>query len=86
MMLGMVAETIGTSDPRAFKSLANRVDYAEFGGAPLLGVDATVIICHGRSDSRAIANAIRSGARAIEHHVNENIVRGLTRTPAEAKT
>lgn len=86
MLLGMVAETIGGTDPAAFKSLANRVDYAEFGGAPLLGVNGVVMICHGRSDRRAIANAIRSGARAIEHHVNDNIVQGLTRTPAGAET
>ena len=86
MLLGMVAEVIGGSDPSAFKSLANRVDYAEFGGAPLLGLDGVVVICHGRSDRRAIANAIRAGARSIEHHINENIVRGLAPRAAGAGT
>jgi len=86
MLLGMVAEVIGGSNPRAFKSLYNRVDYAEFGGAPLLGLDGVVVICHGRSDRRAIANAIRSGARAIEHHINENIVSGLRPRTAGAET
>ena len=86
MLLGMVAETVGGNDPAAFKSIANRVDYAELGGAPLLGVDGVVLICHGRSDRRAIANAIHSGARAVDHQINDNIVRGLTRTRIKART
>jgi len=44
----------------AFARLRRRLDYAEYGGAPLLGVRGVVIIAHGRSDSRAIANAIRA--------------------------
>ncbi len=38
-----------------------RHDYSEYGGAPLLGVDGVCIICHGRSDERAIRNAVRTG-------------------------
>jgi glycerol-3-phosphate acyltransferase PlsX len=44
--------------------LRQRVDYAEFGGAPLLGVNGPVFIAHGRSDSRAIATGIRIAAQA----------------------
>ncbi len=47
----------------AFKAFKKKVDYAEYGGAPLLGVNGTCIICHGRSSSKAIKNAI---ATAIE--------------------
>lgn len=47
----------------AFRSFKKRVDYAEYGGAPLLGVNGICIICHGRSSPRAIKNAI---ALAIE--------------------
>jgi glycerol-3-phosphate acyltransferase PlsX len=86
MVFGMLAEVVAGSDPVAFKNIASRMDYAEFGGAPLLGVDGTVLICHGRSDRKAIANAIRAGARAVGHHVNDNIVKGLTRAPAGAET
>ncbi len=43
----------------AFRRFRKRFDYAEFGGAPLLGVRRTVIVCHGRSGGRAIRNAIR---------------------------
>lgn len=40
------------------KRMKNRLDYAESGGAPLLGVNGVVIICHGSSNSKAISNAI----------------------------
>jgi glycerol-3-phosphate acyltransferase PlsX len=43
---------------RALKRLANRVDYAAFGGAPLLGLNGNVVICHGRSNAKAIRNAL----------------------------
>ncbi len=44
---------------KAFRNFRKRVDYAEYGGAPLLGVKGVAIICHGRSASKAIRNAIR---------------------------
>lgn len=50
----------------AFRDLARRLDYSEYGGAPLLGVQGVVIIAHGRSDRRAISNAVRAAARAAE--------------------
>jgi len=43
----------------AFKALRRRMDYSEYGGAPLLGVNGNTVICHGRSDRNAIKNAIR---------------------------
>jgi len=48
----------------AFRRVAARFDYAEIGGALLLGVNGVVIICHGRSNSLAVTNAIRLAARA----------------------
>ncbi|HEY3417227.1 MAG TPA: phosphate acyltransferase PlsX [Armatimonadota bacterium] len=55
----------------AFRRLKKRVDYAEYGGALLLGVNGVVIISHGRSNERAAANAIRVAAQAAERHVGE---------------
>ncbi|MHC4941118.1 MAG: phosphate acyltransferase PlsX [Planctomycetota bacterium] len=78
LLLGRVKGAIGKTNPEAFMSVARSFDYAEFGGAPLLGVDGTVIVCHGRSDRRAIKNAILVAARAVAGHVNENIVAGLS--------
>ena len=53
------------------------VDYAEYGGALLLGVNGIVIKGHGRSDFSAVANACRSAAKALDARVNQHIVAGL---------
>jgi len=47
----------------AFRSLAKRLDYAEHGGAPLLGVEGNVVLCHGGSSDKAIKNGIKMAAR-----------------------
>jgi len=54
----------------AFRRARQTVDYRSYGGAPLLGVNAPVILAHGRSDRHAIANAILSAsrARAMSNH------------------
>jgi len=77
LLLGRVKLVLGKSDPQTFMGIAKSFDYAEFGGAPLLAVDGTVIVCHGRSDRRAISNAILVAAKAVAGHVNEHIVAGL---------
>lgn len=61
----------------AMLELKAKMDYAEFGGAPLLGVNGSVTICHGGSESRAIAAALRVAAQAAEHKVNQHIVADL---------
>jgi len=43
----------------ALRRIARRLDYAEYGGAPLLGVDGVAVIAHGRSNAKAIKNAVR---------------------------
>jgi phosphate acyltransferase len=57
----------------AFKEFKKRVDYAEYGGAPLLGVRGVCIITHGRSNANAIKNAIRVAAEFAEGKINEQI-------------
>jgi glycerol-3-phosphate acyltransferase PlsX len=59
--------------------LRSTIDYSEFGGAPLLGVDGTVIIAHGRSDPNAIFNALRVARRMVETNVNAEISERLAR-------
>ncbi|MGQ9595266.1 MAG: phosphate acyltransferase PlsX [Anaerolineae bacterium] len=61
----------------AFDGLADRLDYAKYGGAPLLGVDGVVIIGHGRSNALAVRNAIRVAQQAVEGRVLETIKEGL---------
>lgn len=53
----------------AFAKLKKKLDYAEYGGAPLLGVNKTVIISHGKSNARAIECAIYQAIKAIEADV-----------------
>lgn len=58
----------------AFEPLKAKMDFAEYGGAPLLGVNGICIICHGRSDSKAIQNAIKVALKLSKYKVNEHIV------------
>ncbi len=62
---------------KAFQHFKKRVDYSEYGGAPLLGVRGACIICHGGSNANAIKNAIRVAAEFAEGKVNEKIERDL---------
>ncbi|MBN1918179.1 MAG: phosphate acyltransferase PlsX [Verrucomicrobia bacterium] len=66
----------------AFQQLKKAVDATEHGGAPLLGINGTVIICHGGSNAVAMLNAIRAAERFIEHNVNEHITRCLSNNGA----
>ena len=61
----------------AFQNIKKRLDYSEYGGAPLLGVRQIVVIGHGSSNSRAIRNAIRSVKEFSENRASERIERGL---------
>ncbi len=56
-----------------FNDLAKKTDYSEYGGAPLLGVDGVCVICHGRSNERAIKNAIAMAKGFVERNLNESI-------------
>lgn len=55
---------------KALKNFVRKIDYAEHGGAPLLGIDGVSIISHGRSSARAIKNAIRVAKESVEKKVN----------------
>jgi glycerol-3-phosphate acyltransferase PlsX len=59
---------------RRFKKL---IDYAEYGGAPLLGIDGVVIIGHGRSHAYAIKNAIKVAIQELDRAVNSEIKRRI---------
>ena len=74
----------------AFVDFKKRVDYSEYGGAPLLGVRGVCIICHGRSNANAIKNAIRVAMEFSECRVSQRIEEELKaaaqdRVPAKAE-
>lgn len=62
---------------KAFGNFRKRVDYAEYGGAPLLGLNGTGIICHGRSNAKAIKNAILVADELSSNRVNDHILANL---------
>src|SRR6266487_1162072 len=51
------------------RQIRDRIDWREFGGAPLLGIDGVAVIAHGRSDARAMKNAIRVTRDAVENQL-----------------
>lgn len=62
----------------AFRAVRAKLDYREFGGGPLLGVNGVVIVAHGRSDPYAIRNAIRVAKQAAEKNIVQVIEAGLS--------
>ena len=68
---------------KAYRDFRKRVDYSEYGGAPLLGVKGASIICHGRSNVNAIKNAIRVASEFADGRINEKIQAELDRSAAQ---
>src|SRR5688500_1824149 len=55
---------------QAFADFKKRMDYSEYGGAPLLGVKGGCVVSHGRSNAKAIRNAIRMAANFVENRID----------------
>jgi glycerol-3-phosphate acyltransferase PlsX len=58
---------------RAFKAVRNRLSFEQFGGAPLLGLNGNVVICHGRSTALAIENALKVGYRLAQSNISSKV-------------
>lgn len=69
----VVTQLGGMLSLNAFRSVKKRLDYSEFGGAPLLGCKQISIICHGSSNVKAIRNAIRVAKEFHQAQLNERI-------------
>ncbi len=63
----------------AFTDFKRRLDYTEYGGAPLLGLRGVAIVSHGSSNANAIKNAVRVAAEFATRGINETIEKDLTR-------
>ncbi|MEE9500409.1 MAG: phosphate--acyl-ACP acyltransferase, partial [Candidatus Omnitrophota bacterium] len=61
----------------AYRAIRKKIDYSEYGGAPLLGVDGRVIIAHGSSNAKAIKNAVRAATEYVKHKLNRHIIEDL---------
>jgi glycerol-3-phosphate acyltransferase PlsX len=66
---------------RAFRRFRKRVDYSEYGGAPLLGVNGLCIIGHGRSSAKAVRNAVAMAHRFAAQQVLAQIEQGIAQVP-----
>jgi len=63
----------------SLRGLERRLDYSEYGGAPLLGIDGVCIISHGSSSTKAIKNGIKLAADFVNRQVNDHIVEAIGR-------
>jgi glycerol-3-phosphate acyltransferase PlsX len=80
-MIGGLLKQVGVRDDQLAAAL-KQLDYSEVGGAPLLGVRGVSIISHGKSSGRAIKNAVKVAAQAVESRMNEHIGRRLEESAA----
>ena len=62
---------------KVFRLLKQEIDYAEIGGAPLIGIKGCAIVSHGKSNARAIENAIYQAIKYVDTGVNEHIISRL---------
>ncbi|MBA3274466.1 MAG: phosphate acyltransferase PlsX [Chloroflexia bacterium] len=92
-LMELMREEITSTIPRklaayvlrpAFRSMRSKLDYAEIGGAPLLGVNGAVIIAHGRSSARAIESALLVGVRAAQFDLAGGIAERIATNSANS--
>jgi glycerol-3-phosphate acyltransferase PlsX len=78
---GLIERELGdaTVSSDAMARIRRKLDYAQYGGAPLLGVRGVSIICHGRSSPDAIRNAVRVAVEASQHHLVQHMDREFSR-------
>jgi phosphate acyltransferase len=86
LIMGLVRQAVNSSPlyqvagavlRPALRKAARRLDYTEYGGAPLVGVRGAVFIGHGRSNAKAIANGIRTAASAARGDLVQKLQTGL---------
>lgn len=94
LMVGMMREELAR-DPlaglaaklfqkQALRRMFDRMDYSQFGGAPLLGLNGNVVICHGRSTARAYKNALLVGYNLAEANIFQQVAEYVADHPALA--
>jgi glycerol-3-phosphate acyltransferase PlsX len=86
-IMPMIVRVLSSSSDLAQGALEKALgplDTADYGGAPLLGVQGVSIICHGNSPPRAIKNAVKVAVRAVETRMNDHIAQRLLESSAAA--
>ena len=77
IMANWWTKTGGAMMKPAFKRFDKLVNYAEYGGAPLLGLNGSCLICHGSSDDRAIMNAVRMASGWVQCRFNQHLAQAM---------
>jgi glycerol-3-phosphate acyltransferase PlsX len=70
---------------QAFRRFRRRVDYSEYGGAPLVGLNGLCIVGHGRSSAKAVANAVTMAVRAVNEDLLGRLGRGVAQITADVR-
>jgi phosphate acyltransferase len=92
-LLGMLRTQMTSSLPSklaaavlrpGLRKVYRRMDYAEYGGVPLLGINGSAIVSHGRSNAKAIKNALRVARQTAETNVAGAIAEGLAKLQTES--
>jgi len=78
LMASLSGRLGGLLSRKAYASVKKRMDYSEYGGAPLLGVKGGCIVCHGRSNAKAIKNAVRVAAEFVSSGIDEKIQKKIS--------
>ncbi len=78
-IVSLLKQRLGEEGPD-LSDIYKLLDYTEYGGAPLLGVNGVSIICHGKSPPRAIHNALHVAARAVQSSMVAHVTRHLAGT------
>jgi len=89
LLLDELSSTVGTRvgyllSRRAFRRFHKRVDYAEYGGAPLIGLDGLCVIGHGRSSAKAVRNAIAMTVRCVNDGLLAKLAQEMVAEPRAA--
>lgn len=74
---GLGGKTLDTEEQEFLKDFKESLDYAEYGGAPILGIKGVGVVCHGHSSFRAIKNAIKMAYNYVENRTEEKLLKRL---------
>ena len=74
---GLSGKSADISDDIYLKKFRESLDYAQYGGAPILGINGVCIVCHGHSSEKAIKNAIKMAYSYVENNTGEKLISSL---------
>jgi phosphate acyltransferase len=77
LITGLSKASGGFNDEGFIREFKENLDYAKYGGAPVLGINGVCIVCHGHSSEKAIKNAIRMAFSYVQNNTGEKLLNSL---------